>query len=110
MSENPIITELTPEQEVLIPEYQEIILPNLTSEQKALIPVYREKWRKIALSTEKVDKEKATKVIKTAYQWLNREEPLIEFFDSPYIAFKEINEIGADSLYFSILSDLCGIH
>ena len=33
MSENSIITELTPGQE-------------------ALIPVYREKWRKIALSTE----------------------------------------------------------
>ncbi|MDY6897635.1 MAG: hypothetical protein SWZ49_06080, partial [Cyanobacteriota bacterium] len=73
---------------------------------RALIPVYREKWRKIALSTEKVDKEKATEAIKTAYQWLNREEPLIEFFDSPYIVFKEINEIGADSSYFCILSNL----
>ena len=91
MSENSIITELPPE-------------------QQELIPVYREKWRKIALSTERVDEEKATEAIKAAYQWLNREEPLIEFFDSPYIAFKEINEIGADSLYFSILSDLCGIH
>ena len=106
MSENPIITELTPEQQVLIPDYREIILPNLTYEQEALIPVYREKQRKIALSTERINEEKATEAIKTAYQWLNREEPQIDFFDSPYAAFRELNEIVYDSSFFSILSNL----
>lgn len=40
MSENPIMTELT-------------------LHQKALIPIYRDKWRKITLSTERIDEEKA---------------------------------------------------
>ncbi|MEL6462205.1 MAG: hypothetical protein AAFX46_14205 [Cyanobacteria bacterium J06636_27] len=61
MLENLIIAELTPEQQELIPDYREIILPNLTSEQRALIPVYREKWRKIALSTERLMKRKQLK-------------------------------------------------
>ena len=106
MSENTIITELTPEQQALIPGYREIILPNLTSEQRDLIPVYREKWLKIALSTERVDKEKAAEAIKTAYRWFDIEEPEIDFFDSPYAAFRELNEISWDSSFFSILSNL----
>ncbi len=106
MSENQIITELTPEQQELIPDYREIILSNLTSEQKALIPDYREKWLKIALSTERVDEEKATEAIKAAYRCFDMEEPEIEFFDSPYVAFRELNELGYDSSFFSILSNL----
>ena len=87
MSENPIITELTPEQE-------------------ALIPVYREKWRKIALSTERIDQVKATEAIKAAYKFFDAEAPLIEFFDSPYAALKELSDICCDYLNFSILCDL----
>ena len=54
MSENQIITELTPEQE-------------------ALIPVYKDKWLKIALSTERIDKKKAKKAVKQGYQWFDIE-------------------------------------
>ena len=49
MSENPIITELT-------------------TQQQALIPIYRDKWLKIALSTERIDEERATEAIKAGYK------------------------------------------
>lgn len=71
MTENKIVTELTPEQE-------------------ALIPVYREKWRKIALSTERIDREKAADAIKAAYALCCVDEPEIVFYDSPYAAAKTI--------------------
>jgi len=87
MSENPIITELTPEQEALIPDY-------------------REKWRKIALSTERIDEEKATEAIEAGYNFFNAEAPDVEFFDSPCSALKELSDIGYDYLDFSILCDL----
>ncbi|BAY81172.1 hypothetical protein NIES267_06470 [Calothrix parasitica NIES-267] len=73
MSENPIITELTPEQE-------------------ALIPVFREKWRKIALSTERVDEEKATEAIKAGYKLIGEDEPDVIFFDGIYSAIEEIQD------------------
>ncbi len=70
MTENKIITFLTPEQE-------------------ALIPVYRE-WRKIALSTQRIDREKAADAIKAAYALCYVNEPEIVFYDSPYAAAKTI--------------------
>ena len=106
MSENPIITQLTPIQQELIPDYRQIILPKLTPEQQALIPVYRDKWLKIALSTERIDEEKVTEAIKAAYRWFDIEKPEIVFFDNPYKAFRELNELGYDSSFFSILSNL----
>ena len=67
----------------------------LTPEQEALIPVYREKWLKIALSTERIDREKAAEVIKDLYASLNREEPKIIFYESPYSALcsAEVNQM-----------------
>ncbi|MDY6901133.1 MAG: hypothetical protein SWZ49_24085, partial [Cyanobacteriota bacterium] len=73
MSENPIITQLTPEQE-------------------ALIPVYRDKWLKIALSTERVNKDKATEAIKAGYKLIGEDEPEVLFFDGIYSAIKELND------------------
>ena len=43
------------------------LIEKLTPEQEALIPVYRQKWRAIALSTERIDREKAAEVVKAAY-------------------------------------------
>ena len=77
MSENPIITELTPEQE-------------------ALIPVYKDKWLKIALSTQKIDKKKAAEAIKDFYQFIDEDEPEILSFDSPYETCKELDRIFTD--------------
>ncbi|MEH1826576.1 MAG: DUF6745 domain-containing protein [Nostoc sp.] len=66
------------------------LIEKLTPEQEALIPVYREKWRAIALSTERIDREKAAKAVKVAYAAFGFEEPDIIFCDSPYAAFSEI--------------------
>jgi hypothetical protein len=54
----------------------------LTPEQEALIPVYGEKWRKIALSTEPIDREKAAEAVRLTYAAIRINEPKIRFFDS----------------------------
>ena len=64
------------------------MIHTLTPEQEALIPVYREKWRAIALSTERINREKATEAVKAAYVTIGFEEPEIIFCDSPYVGIK----------------------
>ncbi|MEM7717502.1 MAG: hypothetical protein AAF349_28835, partial [Cyanobacteria bacterium P01_A01_bin.68] len=58
-------------------------ISKLTLEQEALIPIYREKWKKIALSTERIDRDKAAEAIKKAYAFVGEKEPEILFFRSP---------------------------
>lgn len=86
MSEHPIIT--------------------LTPEQEALIPIYQEKWRKIALSTERIDRQKAADAVKAAYKWFDSEAPEIIFVDSPYEGFKQLSDYSQDYLDFSLTWDL----
>uniref|UniRef100_UPI0030D73295 DUF6745 domain-containing protein n=1 Tax=Fortiea sp. LEGE XX443 TaxID=1828611 RepID=UPI0030D73295 len=57
-----------------------------------MIPVYREKWRKIALSTERIDRKKAAEAVKSVYKFMGFDEPEILFFDSPYGALKEFSQ------------------
>ncbi|MEH2242444.1 hypothetical protein [Nostoc sp.] len=66
------------------------LIEKLTFEQEALIPVYREKWQKMALSTERIDKDKAAEAVKVAYAAFGFEEPEIIFCDSPCAAFCKI--------------------
>ncbi|MEH2441909.1 DUF6745 domain-containing protein [Nostoc sp.] len=66
------------------------LIEKLTPEQEALIPVYREKWRAIALSTERIDREKAAEAVKIAYAAFGFEVAEIIFCDSPYAAFSQI--------------------
>lgn len=56
---------------------------HLTPAQEALIPIYREKWRAIALSTERIHRQKAIKAVEAAYTALNLKEPKILFSESP---------------------------
>ncbi|WP_293352497.1 MULTISPECIES: DUF6745 domain-containing protein [unclassified Microcoleus] len=63
------------------------VIHKLTPEQEALIPVYREKWRSIALSTEPIDRQKATEAVTAAYALLGKKPPMIIFSDSPYASF-----------------------
>lgn len=58
----------------------------LTPEQEALIPVTLEKWKAIALSTERIDRQKAIATVTAAYTTIGLSEPKILFFDSPYAA------------------------
>ena len=55
-----------------------------TPEQEALIPFYQEKWRNIALSTEPIDRQKVTSAVKKAYALIGLSVPEIIFIDSPY--------------------------
>ena len=64
----------------------QIKIEKLTQKQEALIPVYREKWRRIALSTEAIDRQKASNAIKAAYELMGYPEPEIIFCDSPEAA------------------------
>ena len=67
----------------------EKLISKLTPEQEALIPLYREKWKKIALSTERIDKEKATEAVELLYYLICKEKPKILFDESPYQAFNQ---------------------
>ncbi|BAZ10689.1 hypothetical protein NIES4071_25120 [Calothrix sp. NIES-4071] len=81
-------------------------IDQLTPEQEALIPVYIEKWKKIALSTERLDRQKAYDAVVAAYQWFDTEAPEIIFVDSPYEALKELYDYEKQYLQFSLRSDL----
>ncbi|MEH1778640.1 MAG: hypothetical protein V7L26_05745 [Nostoc sp.] len=74
------------------------LIEKLTPEEEALIPVYREKWLKIALSTERIDREKASEALKVAYAAFGFEVPEIVFCASPYAAFSQIFLDQSDKL------------
>jgi hypothetical protein len=62
------------------------MIEKLTSEQEALIPVYCDKWRKIALSSKRIDRHKAAEALNDAYTYIGLDEPKIICCDSPYAA------------------------
>jgi hypothetical protein len=66
------------------------MIKKLTPEQEALIPVYQEKWWKIALSTEPINREKAAEIVKAIYAAIGEKEPKIIFCDSPYAALDNV--------------------
>ncbi|UBF26235.1 hypothetical protein K9N68_32800 [Kovacikia minuta CCNUW1] len=74
------------------------MITELTPEQEALIPVYREKWRAIALSTERIDRQKVSEAVKAAYAVINEEEPEIVFCNSPFAAYSQLKDSLLDSL------------
>lgn len=76
------------------------MLEKLTPEQEALIPVYRDKWKAIALSTEPINRQKATEAVKAAYAALGYEEPEILVCDSPYPALKKVS--GEDHRFINV--------
>lgn len=65
-------------------------ITQLTPEQQSLIRVYRQKWKKIAYSTEPIDREQAGLAVKSAYAMIGKKEPKIIFLDSPFSAFSNI--------------------
>jgi hypothetical protein len=56
---------------------------DLTNEQKELITVYWRKWQLLAISTEPVNQEQTTELIKILYKNANLEEPRVIFVPSP---------------------------
>ena len=85
-------------------------IEKLTPEQEALIPVYWEKWKAIALSTEPIDRQKASLAVKAAYATIGKKEPEILFFDSPYAVLNAFpsqlleSELN-DDFWDSVLND-----
>ena len=76
--------------ETLTPYMAHKRIEQLTPEQEALIPVYREKWLKIALSTEPINREEAVAAVKAAYAVVGLSKPNVLFCKSPYTAAKII--------------------
>lgn len=62
----------------------------LTPEQEALVPVYQEKWRRIEKSKGPINRERAAAAVKAAYAAIGGEEPEIIFYGSPSGALGEI--------------------
>jgi hypothetical protein len=60
-----------------------IKINKLTPEQEALIPVHQDKWRAIALSTERIDRTVATEAIKAVYAAIAQPVPEVIFCESP---------------------------
>lgn len=58
----------------------------LTAEQIAQIPIYRQTWQDIALSTDRINSQEATKAVQDTYELLGLKSPKICFFESPYAA------------------------
>ena len=62
-------------------------IKRLTPEQINLIPAHLEKWKNIALSTERLDRGRAEQIINSAYELIEYQPPTIFFFDSPQAAY-----------------------
>jgi hypothetical protein len=75
------------------------MIEKLTPEQETLLPIYRDKWRAIALNTQPLDREKATRAIAAVYNLLGKNEPQIILCKNIATAFKTleyepINDLG----------------
>ncbi|MBW4488929.1 MAG: hypothetical protein KME12_14170 [Trichocoleus desertorum ATA4-8-CV12] len=79
-----------------------------TPEQEALIPVYREKWRAIALSTERIDRQKVREIVNLLYTFLEKETPEILWLDSPYafLRYAELENLTGNTLTNKIFRQL----
>lgn len=62
----------------------------LTDEQVALIPEYQEKWRRVYLETQPIDRIKAESAVKRAYRVMGKPEPEVIFCSSPRSALDRL--------------------
>lgn len=69
------------------------IVSELTDEQEALIPKYREKWRSIQNSVKSIDRTKVVEAINAAYSVSGYSGPEILLYDNPLIAIQEVTYI-----------------
>lgn len=84
------------------------LITELTPEQEALIPVYQEKWKAIAFSTERIDRQKAAEAVKAIYQLeqVSSKEPEMLFFDSPYGASSALDKLLANQEFKTVGNQL----
>ena len=62
----------------------------LTPEQEALIPKYQEKWKSIYLSTEPIQQNRAKAAVQGAYAVMGKPEPEVIFCSSPRAALEQL--------------------
>ncbi|MEO0771333.1 MAG: DUF6745 domain-containing protein [Cyanobacteria bacterium J06649_4] len=67
-----------------------------TPEQEALIPEYQQKWEKIALSTQPIDRVRAVAAVRGAYAVMNEPEPEIIICGSPAAALEILRHYFAE--------------
>ncbi len=66
-------------------------MTQLTPEQEAQIPYYAKKWRDIAYSTDRIDRERVTEIISRAYSLIDKEPPPIVFCSSPFDYIQKVS-------------------
>lgn len=62
----------------------------LTSEQEALIPEYQQKWKRIYLSTQPIQQNRAKAAVQGAYAVMGKPEPEVIFCTSPRAALERL--------------------
>ncbi|MEM6399781.1 MAG: DUF6745 domain-containing protein [Cyanobacteria bacterium P01_D01_bin.116] len=62
----------------------------LTPEQEALIPEYQEKWKRIYLSTQPIEHNRAKAAVQGAYAAMGKPEPEVIFCSSPRAALERL--------------------
>ena len=62
-----------------------------TEEQEALIPQLQAKWQSVSLSTEPIDRDRASAALREVYAVMGKPEPEIIFCDSPHSAIEQFN-------------------
>jgi hypothetical protein len=69
-------------------------ITELTPQQAALIPEYRQTWHRRLLSTQPIDRQAAAAAINAAYAAVHLPKPEIQFFDSPCAALNQLGKMG----------------
>ncbi|MDJ0702900.1 MAG: hypothetical protein QNJ46_06425 [Leptolyngbyaceae cyanobacterium MO_188.B28] len=60
------------------------LIKRLTAEQEVMIPVYLEKWWRITLSTQPINRQRVQAAVNSAYAAMGRRSPDIFFVSGPY--------------------------
>ncbi len=61
-----------------------------TEEQEALIPELQAKWKNVALSTERIDRDRAREALNEVYVIMGKRSPEIVFCDSPLAGLERL--------------------
>jgi hypothetical protein len=80
-----------------------------TPEEQAQIPAFQAKWRKVALSTERIDRVQAEAAIRAVYKNQWKRSPQVIFCDSPLAAAECLAErVKTPQLLFSNMAEPIG--
>lgn len=80
-------------------------IDKLTPEQEAKIPLYKEKWLKVGLNTDRINRPKLIEILNRFYEVCGFTKPdEVRFFDSPFAMQQEANKLNkTEKNYYSQL-------